>query len=115
MGILSCISPRYGSDSKDFQPIQSHLYNERLEPGKIYPLDIEMYPHSRIWHKGEYIVVRLAGKFIKTEWFHDAAMNHNVDNGDGMHVIHTGGEHQSYLQVPAIPPKYVSGDYVYRG
>ncbi|MBQ1681281.1 MULTISPECIES: CocE/NonD family hydrolase [Agathobacter] len=101
--------------AKDFQPIQSHLYNERLEPGKIYPLDIEMYPHSRIWHKGEYIVVRLAGKFIKTEWFHDAAMNHNVDNGDGMHVIHTGGEHQSYLQVPAIPPKYVSGDYVYRG
>jgi hypothetical protein len=38
-----------------------------------------------------------------------------ADNGDGMHVIHTGGKYDSYLQIPAIPPKYTSGEYVYRG
>ncbi len=101
--------------SKDFQPVQAHDEFQPLEAGQIYDVDIEMYPHSRVWHKGEYIVVRLAGKFIKSEWFHDAAMDHDVDNGDGIHVIHTGGEHQSYLQIPVVPPKYVSGDYVYRG
>lgn len=98
----------------DYQPIQAHTDFVPFEPGEIRPVDIEMYPHSRIWHKGEYIVVRLAGRFIQTEWFHDASMTHQVDNGDGIHVIHTGGKYDSYLQVPSVPPKWVSGDYVYR-
>ena len=39
-------------------------------------------------------------------------------NGKGIyirvHVIYTGGEYESYLQIPYIPPKYVAGDYVVR-
>lgn len=103
--------------SSDFQPVHSFLEEKRFEPGEIVPVDIEMYPHSRVWHKGEYISVRLAGKFIKTNWFHDVSMNHQVDNGpEGTkHVIHTGGKYDSYLQIPTIPPKYTSGDYVYEG
>ena len=42
-------------------------------------------------------------------------MNHKTDNGDGIHVIHTGGEHDSYLQIPVVPPKYQVGDYIWRG
>jgi predicted acyl esterase len=86
-----------------------------MKPGEIFPVDVEFYPHSRVWHKGEYIQVFLAGRFIKSEWFHDNNMNHEVDNGDGKHVIHTGGKYDSYLQIPDIPPKYSSGDYIYRG
>jgi len=98
----------------DFQPIHAHTGEERMKPGEIFPVDIELYPHSRIWHKGEYISIQLAGRFIKTVWFHDVAMNHDLDNGNGKHVIHTGGKYDSYLQIPVIPPKYTSGDYVYR-
>jgi hypothetical protein len=29
-------------------------------------------------------------------------------------VIHTGGEYDSFLQIPVVPPKYQAGDYVYR-
>ena len=44
-------------------------------------------------------------------------MNFYTDNGpEGTkHVIHTGGEYPSYLQIPTIPPKYQSGDYKYKG
>lgn len=103
--------------SSDFQPVHSFLEEKRFEPGEIVPVDIEMYPHSRVWHKGEYISIRLAGKFIKTNWFHDVSMNHQADNGPAgtKHVIHTGGKYDSYLQIPTIPPKYTSGDYVYEG
>ena len=104
------LDPKYSSD---FQPVAAHRKNEPMEQGKVYPIDIEMYPHSRVWHKGEYIVVRLAGKFIKTEWFHDNNMNHQVDNGDGIHVIHTGGQYDSYLQIPVIPPKWKTSTYTY--
>ena len=85
-----------------------------MQPGEIVPVDVEMYPHSRFWHKGEKIQIVIAGRFIKTEWFHDTDMNHKTDNGDGMHVIHTGGQYDSYLQIPVVPPKYQVGDYIYR-
>lgn len=115
-GFLRCshrdLDPKYASD---FQPVHSHEREERMKPGEIVPVDVEMYPHSRFWHKGEKIQVVVAGRFIKTEWFHDNDMNHKTDNGNGMHVIHTGGEHQSYLQIPVIPPKYQVGDYIWHG
>lgn len=98
----------------DFQPVHGHMTEDRMKPGEIFAVDVEIYPHSRIWHKGEYISIEIAGRFTKTDWFHDVAMNHEVDNGDGMHVIHTGGKYDSYLQIPAVPPKYQVGDYIYK-
>jgi hypothetical protein len=78
-------------------------------------VDVEFYPHGRYWHKGEYISIMIAGDFIKTDWFHDVSMNHEVDNGDGLHVIHTGGKYDTYLQIPAVAPKYQVNDYIYKG
>jgi len=101
--------------STPYQPVQAHRELEPMEQGVVYPVEIEFYPHSRIWHKGEKLRLQFAGKFIKTDWFHDRNMNHQVDNGDGLHVIHTGGEYDSYLQIPVIPPKYTSGEFTYKG
>ena len=98
--------------STDFQPVQAHRKEEPMEDGHIYEVDIEFYPHSRIWHKGEYLRLEIAGRFIQTEWYSDGLTFFNTDNGTGTHVIHTGGDYQSYLQIPYIPPKYQSGDYM---
>lgn len=115
-GFLRCshreLDEKYASD---FQPVHAHTKRTPMQPGEIVPVDVEFYPHARFWHKGEKLVVVVAGRFIKTEWFHDTDMNHETDNGDGMHVIHTGGKYASYLQVPVVPPKYKVGDYVWRG
>lgn len=101
--------------SSDFQPVQAHQKDEPMEPGQIYAVDIEFYPHCRMWHKGEYLRLEVQGRFIQTEWFEDHSMKFEYDNGEGKHVIHTGGEYASYLQIPFIPPKHKSGDYEYRG
>ena len=106
------LDPKY---STKYQPVLAHREYEPMEEGQVYPIDIEFYPHSRIWHEGETLRVQLAGRFIKTEWFHDGNMNHQVDNGDGLHVIHTGGQYDSYLRIPTIPAKYSKGKYVYKG
>lgn len=105
------LDPRW---STDFQPVQAHFKDEPMEQGVIYPVDIEFYPHSRIWHKGETLRLEIAGRFIQTDWYEDAHMDFQTNNGEGTHVIHTGGEYDSYLQIPYIPPKYKSGDYEYR-
>jgi len=101
--------------STDFQPVQAHRREQKLSPGEIVPVEIEIWPHSRIWHKGESIRIEIAGRFIQTEWFEDTKLIFKTNNGSGTHVIHTGGKYDSFLQIPVIPPKYVSGDYVYRG
>jgi predicted acyl esterase len=100
--------------SSDFQPVQAHRKDEPMEQGKIYPVDIEIVPTARIWHKGESIRLEIAGRFIKTEWYEDQRFIFELDNGEGTHVIHTGGKYESFLQIPYIPPRFRSGEYIYR-
>lgn len=97
--------------STDFQPVMSHRKEEKLSKGEIVPVEIEFYPHSRIWHKGQQLRLRVAGRYIREGWFEPFSWE--TDN-KGMHVIHTGGKYDSYLQIPFIPPKYKAGGYEYR-
>lgn len=101
--------------STDERPVLAHLRDEPMEPGQIYPIDIEIWPHSRIWHKGEELRLEITPEFVKTDWYEDGHLDFITDNGNGRHVIHTGGDYDSYLQIPFIKPKYRSGEYIYRG
>jgi len=97
--------------STDFRP--QHTYNnpQKLEKGEIVPVDIEIWPIGRIWHKGEQLRVEIAGHYFREDWFEP--FDYDTIN-EGKHIIHTGGKYDSYLQVPVIPPKYIAGDHVYR-
>jgi putative CocE/NonD family hydrolase len=97
--------------STDFQPVQSHLVEQRLSPGEVVPVDVAFYPHARIWHAGETLRLRVAGRYIRKDWFEP--FSYDTDN-KGRHIIHVGGKFDSYLQIPVIPPKHRSGTYVYR-
>jgi predicted acyl esterase len=97
--------------STDFEPVQAHTCDEKLAPGEIVPVDIAIWPTSRIWHKGQQIRVQIAGRYIREDWFEP--LQWEADN-HGKHIIHTGGNYDSFLQIPVIPPKYQDGDYIYR-
>lgn len=98
--------------SKEHQPVLAHTKDEKLAPGEIVPVDIEIWPTSKFFHKGEGIRLEIAPKYLRDEgWFEYFAWD--IDN-EGQHVIHTGAEYDSYLEIPVIPPKYVAGDKIYR-
>lgn len=97
--------------STDYNPVQAHTCDEKLSPGEVVPVDIEIVPTSRIWHKGQQIRVQVAGRYIREDWFEPLCWD--TDN-KGNHVIHTGGKYDSFLQIPVVPPKYQDGDYIYR-
>ncbi len=97
--------------STDYQPVMAHKKEEKLSAGEIVPIDVEFYPHCRIWHKGEKLRLRICGRYIREGWFEPFSWN---TNNKGNHIIHTGGKYDSYLQIPVIPPKYQSGEYIYR-
>lgn len=97
--------------STEYNPVQAHVCDEKLEPGQVVPVDIEISPMSRFWHKGQGIRVQVAGRYIRENWFEP--LQWNTDN-EGKHLIYTGGEHDSYLQIPVIPPRFQDGDIVIR-
>jgi predicted acyl esterase len=97
--------------STKYQPVQAHLKNDKLAAGEIVPVDIEIWPHSRLWHKGQQLEIQLAGHYIREGWFEPFSWE---TSNKGEHVIHSGGKYDSYLQIPSIPPRYQVGDYIVR-
>ena len=97
--------------STKFNPVLKCKNVQKLAKGEIVPVDIAIVPSARIWHKGQRLRVQIAGRYIREGWFEP--LSWDTDN-HGKHIIHTGGEYASFLQVPVIPPRYVAGDYVYR-
>jgi len=98
--------------STEFQPIYPYSNPQKLKPGEIVPVDIEIWPSSRIWHPGEQLRVEVMGHYERIDWFEPFAWH--TDN-KGKHVIHSGGKYDSQLLVPYIPPEYIGGDScVYR-
>ncbi len=97
--------------STDYFPIQAHDCDEYLEPGQIVPVEIDIWPISRIWHKGQAIRITVSGVYKREDW---TFAEYPQYTNKGKHIIHAGGEYDSYLQVPVIPPKYQDGDYIYR-
>lgn len=97
--------------STPFNPVQAHLREEKLSPGEIVCCDIEISPFSRIWHAGETLRVTVAGRYIRDpHWIEPLMLE--CDNR-GTHVVHAGGDYDSFLQIPVAPPKY-GPDYVFK-
>ena len=97
--------------STDYNQVQAHTVSEKLEPGQIVPVDIEINPTSWFWHKGQQIRVQIAGRYIREDWFEPLMWD---QDNKGRHLIYTGGQYESYLQIPVIPPKYQDGDIIIR-
>ena len=97
--------------STEWQPVHTHDRIEKLKKGQIVPVDIEIWPISRIWHKGQKLRVQIAGKYIRDQWFEPLVW---FPDNKGEHVIHTGGKYESYLLVPEIPPRYEDGEFICR-
>ncbi|MBQ9030412.1 MAG: CocE/NonD family hydrolase [Parasporobacterium sp.] len=102
---------KYKLKGKEYWPVQANISEEKLKEGEIVPVDIAIVPSSRFWHKGQKLRIQIAGNYIREGWFEP--LSWDVDN-HGKHIIHTGGQYDSWLQVPYIPPKFETDGHVYR-
>jgi uncharacterized protein len=82
------------------QPVYTHRHEEKLKPGEIVPVVIEMWPHGMIWEREQKLRLTVAGYNARPEhlpFLRPPAFN----RGDA--VIHAGGEYDSHLLIPFIP------------
>jgi uncharacterized protein len=93
--------------STAWQPVHTHTRVQKIAPGEIVPLDVEIWPSGTHFKAGETLRLTVQGTDINrypkdkvpVYFRHEAGVN------KGWHVIHAGGEHESYLLVPVIPAK----------
>ena len=88
------------------QPYHKHEREIKLKPGEIVPVEIEIWPSSTLFERGEKLRVVMQGSDI---YFYPEEMHtnaHTATVNKGRHIIHTGGKYDSHLLVPVIPQSY---------
>jgi uncharacterized protein len=90
--------------STDYQPVLTHRRSQKLEPGAVVQLDIELWASSTRFDAGEVLRLRVQGseinKYPKTAAH--VYFRHEDTVNRGLHIIHTGAQYDSYLLVPQV-------------
>ena len=84
--------------SKPWKPYQDHLGEQKIRPGEIVPVEIEILPSSTLFKKGETLRLVVQGSDITS----NPSIHHDMLVNKGRHHIHFGGRHDSHLLVPVI-------------
>jgi uncharacterized protein len=85
------------------QPVHPHTYEERLDPGEVVPVEVELWPSSTLFKAGERLRLLVKGSDILSYPAQIPVAGHPETRNTGRHVIHTGGRYDSHLTVPVIP------------
>jgi len=99
--------------STDWIPYHTHDEYQPLDPGKIYPIDVEIWAASLRLPKGSKLELLLAGRDFERPgatgthkgsgpFIHADPTDRPPEKFSGDHVIHTGPGRESYLQLPEL-------------
>jgi uncharacterized protein len=109
--------------SRPYRPYHTHDEAQPLEPGEIYPLDIEIWPTSIVVPAGYRVALSVRGRDyvypggsggrlsnMKNEFtgcgpfLHDDPRDRPTAIYGGTTTIHFGKGHDNYVLLPVIPP-----------
>ncbi len=107
--------------SLPYRPYHTHDEIQKLTPGEIYELDVEVWPTCVVIPKGFRIALSVRGKdyafggdpvptyqgaFTGVAAFrHDEPLDRPTAIFDGNVTLHMGGKHDSFVMLPIIPEK----------
>jgi len=80
-----------------WRPFHSHDEIQKLDPGEVVKVEVEVLPTSHVFKKGHRVRLDIS----------PYGPNHYPGSFDklGQNIIYTGGDRSSYLQLPLIPGK----------
>ena len=84
--------------STDSVPAHSFDRVEKLQPGEIADIEIDLAPVGLVFYPGQQL--RLVVSAHNLLGAHMPATRDYIPQNSGQHVIHTGGPYASYLQLP---------------
>ena len=78
-----------------------HSKQNKIRPGHIVKLEFSLWPSAIQWEAGEKLVFKIGGHFMTLAELEVLRGQHKGDNA-GDHVVHFGGEYQSFIEVPFV-------------
>jgi uncharacterized protein len=101
--------------STECRPYQAHDEVQKLTPGEIYPVEVEIWPTSLALSPGCCLTLTLQGKDFErpgetgeqkgSGWFlHNDPADRPAASFAGRNSIHTGGNYAAFLLLPVVNP-----------
>ncbi len=87
-------------ESTEYLPVLTGTSHRPLAPGEVVPVDVELYPSSTFFAAGESLELIVSSDEIVSS----PPYRKDVSVNRGVHVIHCGGDRDSHLLVPIVPP-----------
>ncbi|KAL4912674.1 Alpha/Beta hydrolase protein [Aspergillus aurantiobrunneus] len=87
---------------EDEVPQYDHNIRQPITPGVVTPLLIPIWPVGIVFEASEGLMLRVTGHDMALPETEALRLNTPIDENIGMHSIHTGGQHESYLVIPMI-------------
>jgi uncharacterized protein len=85
-----------------YRPYHRHKRRLFLKPGEIVKVDVEIWPTSMVFRKGHRIRLDIQPRDgVGSQSY----MHYHADYNTGANTVYAGGERESYLLLPVIPPK----------
>jgi predicted acyl esterase len=89
--------------STPWQPVLAHRREQKLAPGEIVPVDMEIWPSGTRFDAGQALRLVIQGRDIYDYPKPSVYARHEETVNAGDHVLHTGGEYDAQLLVPVVP------------
>lgn len=94
------VSARHLDDTLSTDDVPAHSFDriEKLSPGEVVDIEIDLLPVGLIFHPGEQLRFIISSRNLLGTLM--PAIREYTGANSGKHVIHTGGDRASYLQLP---------------
>ncbi|MDJ0392936.1 CocE/NonD family hydrolase [Rhodococcus sp. G-MC3] len=96
------VSARHLDDELSTQEVPAHSFDrvEKLTAGDIVEIEIDLLPIGLAFHPGEQLRFVVSSRNLLGTLM--PGIREYVGANSGQHVIHTGGNHASYIQLPVL-------------
>ncbi|MCA1190195.1 hypothetical protein LCD36_27645, partial [Saccharopolyspora sp. 6T] len=94
------VSMRHLDEALSSDAVPAHSFDrvEKLSPGEVVDVEIDLLPIGLAFHPGEQLRFIISGRNLLGRMM--PGIREYVPANTGRHIIHTGGDSPSYLQLP---------------
>ncbi|MGH3642725.1 MAG: CocE/NonD family hydrolase, partial [Mycobacterium sp.] len=96
------VSARHLDEKSSTDAVPAHSFDrvEKLNPGEVVDVEIDLFPIGLKFYAGEQLRLVISAQNALGAIM--PGTREYVPQNSGRHVIHTGGEHASYVQLPVM-------------
>ncbi|MFF8563426.1 CocE/NonD family hydrolase [Streptomyces albidoflavus] len=94
------VSLRHLDEELSTEDVPAHTFDriEKLAPGEIVDVEIDLLPLGLTFHPGEQLRLVVSGRPLLGTMM--PGNREYTPANEGQHLVHTGGDHASYLRLP---------------